>query len=54
MKGLEELDDGLDKKGVVFVKISDSGIGKDYSLETLPALVHFNQGEQQVFQGDLR
>lgn len=54
LKGLEELDDGLDKKGVVFLKISDAGIDRDYSLETLPALVHFSQGEQEVYQGDLR
>ena len=54
LKGLEQLDDGLDKKGVEFVKISDSGIDKDYSLEGLPALVHFSSGEPEVFQGDLR
>lgn len=54
LKGLEELDDGLDKKGVVFLKISDVGIDKDYSLETLPALVHFSSGSPSVFQGDIR
>jgi hypothetical protein len=54
LKNLEVLDDSLDKKDVDFVKISDAGIDKDYSLENLPALVHFNSGEPTVFQGDLR
>jgi hypothetical protein len=54
LKNLEVLDDSLDKRDVDFVKISDMGIEKDYSLETLPALVHFNSGEPTVFQGDLR
>ena len=54
LKGLEVLDDSLDKRDVDFVKISDAGIEKDYSLERLPALVHFSAGEPTVFQGDLR
>ena len=54
LKGLEVLDDSLDKRDVDFVKISDAGIEKDYSLEGLPALVHFSAGEPTVFQGDLR
>jgi len=51
---LEQLDDVLDAKGVYFAKISDAGIGDTYSLETLPALVHFLPEQVTVFQGDLR
>ncbi len=54
LKSLESLDDSLDKRDVDFVKISDAGIDKDYSLENLPALVHFSAGQPSVFQGDLR
>jgi len=54
LKTLEDLDDALDKKDIDFVKISDTGIDRDYSLECLPALVHFNSGTPSVFQGDLR
>ena len=51
---METVDNSLDKKDIDFVKISDDGIGKDYSLECLPALVHFNSGDPTVFPGDLR
>ena len=54
LKILEVLDDSLDKKDIDFVKISDTGIDRDYSLECLPALVHFESGRASVFQGDLR
>ena len=54
LKFMETVDNSLDKKDIDFVKISDDGIGKDYSLECLPALVHFNSGEATVFPGDLR
>ena len=51
---MEKVDNILDKKNIAFVKISDAGIDKDYSLECLPALVHFSSGEQILFPGDLR
>ena len=54
LKFMETLDNALDKKDIDFVKISDAGIDKDYSLECLPALVHFNSGAATVFPGDLR
>jgi len=54
LKVMEVFDNKLDKKDIDFVKISDDGIDKDYSLECLPALVHFKEGEPSVFQGDLR
>ena len=54
LKLMEVFDNKLDKKNINFVKISDDGIDKDYSLECLPALVHFKEGEPTVFPGDLR
>jgi len=54
LKFMETVDNSLDKKDIDFVKISDDGIGKDYSLECLPALVHFNAGDPTIFPGDLR
>ena len=54
LKFMETVDNSLDKKDIDFVKISDDGIDKDYSLECLPALVHFNSGAPTVFPGDLR
>ena len=54
LKVMEVFDNKLDKKKIDFVKISDDGIDKDYSLECLPALVHFKEGEPTVFPGDLR
>eukprot|EP00092_Neocalanus_flemingeri_P058940 GFUD01070340.1.p1 GENE.GFUD01070340.1~~GFUD01070340.1.p1 ORF type:complete len:2430 (-),score=751.56 GFUD01070340.1:121-7410(-) len=54
LKFMETFDNSLDKKDIDFVKISDEGIDKDYSLECLPALVHFNSGTPTVFPGDLR
>ena len=51
---MEKVDNVLDKKNIAFVKISDDGIDKDYSLECLPALVHFQSGSPSVFPGDLR
>jgi len=54
LKELERYDDKLDKKNIDFVQISEPGIDKDYSLETLPALAHFSSGKASVYQGDLR
>ena len=51
---MEKVDNILDKRNIAFLKISDDGIDKDYSLECLPALVHFNSGSSNVFPGDLR
>merc|ERR1712029_1067249 len=43
---MEKVDNILDKKNIAFVKIRDDGIDKDYSIECLPALVHFSTGTQ--------
>ena len=51
---MEKVDNILDKKNIAFVKISDDGIDKDYSIECLPALVHFSSGNQHLYPGDLR
>jgi len=51
---MEKVDNILDRKNIAFLKISDDGIDKDYSLECLPALVHFHSGTPHVFPGDLR
>jgi hypothetical protein len=56
IRQLEEIEDQLsdDPNVLDFVKIGKSGIGDDYGLEDLPALVYYRPGGEQVFFGDLR
>ena len=53
LEELEQIDEKLDKQDLAMVKISDQGANENYGIEELPALVYFENGVPQVYQGDL-
>jgi len=50
---LEEIDDDLDELGVLLVKINEPSVASDFGIESRPALVIFEKGIPNVFEGDL-
>ena len=49
LEELERIDEKLDKQDLTLVKISDDGAIDSYGLETLPALVYFENGVPEVY-----
>ncbi|CAH1113505.1 unnamed protein product [Psylliodes chrysocephalus] len=50
---LEHIDDDCDKYGIQFVKIDDYHAVKEYGLDSLPAVVYFEKGIPNIYDGDL-
>lgn len=53
LEELEHIDDDCDKYGIQFVKIDDPNAAEEYGLDTLPAVVYFEKGIPNVYDGDL-
>jgi len=53
LKTLEEIDDDLDKYGIMFVKISDEKEAEEYGIESFPALVVFENGIPNMYGDSL-
>ncbi|KFM83632.1 Hypothetical protein disulfide-isomerase, partial [Stegodyphus mimosarum] len=53
LEELESIDDDCDRHGIPFVKIDDDKVASEYGLETLPALVYFENKMPNFYQGDL-
>ncbi|XP_017783301.1 PREDICTED: uncharacterized protein LOC108567391 isoform X2 [Nicrophorus vespilloides] len=53
LEELEKIDDDCDKHGIQFVKIDDEGASDDYGIDNLPAVVYFERGIPNVYDGDL-
>ena len=52
LKNLEEIDDDLDDKGVLFVKISEVKAAVEYGIEERPTLVVFEKGIPNLYEGE--
>ena len=52
LKNLEEIDDDLDEKGVLFVKVSEFKAAVEYGIEERPTLVVFEKGIPNLYEGD--
>ncbi|XP_055708461.1 uncharacterized protein LOC129804839 isoform X7 [Phlebotomus papatasi] len=50
---LENIDDELEKEGIVIVRIDNAEEAKEYGLDHLPALVYFEEKIPSVYPGDL-
>ncbi|XP_021927608.1 uncharacterized protein LOC110833625 isoform X3 [Zootermopsis nevadensis] len=50
---LETIDDDCDKHGIQFVKIDDDSAAKEFGIDDVPALVYFEKGIPNVYDGDL-
>lgn len=53
LEELEHIDDDCDKYGIQFVKIDDAAAADEYGLDSLPAVVYFEKGIPNVYDGDL-
>lgn len=50
---LENIDDELEKEGIVIVRIDNAAEAKEYGLDHLPALVYFEEKIPALYEGDL-
>lgn len=50
---LENIDDELEKEGIVIVRIDNADEAKEYGLDHLPALIYFEDQIPSMYEGDL-
>jgi len=50
---LENIDDDLDKEGIVLVRLDDDKEAKKYGIDHLPALVYFEEEIPALYEGNL-
>uniref|UniRef100_A0A0K2V1A5 Thioredoxin domain-containing protein n=1 Tax=Lepeophtheirus salmonis TaxID=72036 RepID=A0A0K2V1A5_LEPSM len=50
LENLEEIDDDLDERGILFVKVSGSQVAYEYGIEKLPTIVLFENGIPNVYE----
>ncbi|XP_013108159.1 uncharacterized protein LOC106087600 isoform X7 [Stomoxys calcitrans] len=53
LEELENIDDDCDKHGITFVKTKDFSVADGYGVHDYPALVYFEGGIPNVFEGEL-
>lgn len=53
LEELENIDDDCDKHGIKFVKTKDFSVADGYGVHDYPALVYFESGIPNVFEGKL-
>lgn len=52
LEELENIDDDCDKHGITFVKTRDFSVADGYGVHEYPALVYFEGGIPNVFEGE--
>lgn len=50
---LENIDDELEKEGIVIVRMDNPEEAKEYGLDHLPTLIYFEEGIPSLYEGDL-
>lgn len=53
LEELENIDDDCDKHGITFVKTKDFSVADGYGVHDYPALVYFEGGIPNVFEGKM-
>lgn len=48
---LENIDDELDKEGIVIVRLDDANEAKEYGIDHLPTLVYFENKIPAIYEG---
>lgn len=51
---MENIDDELDKEGIVIVRLDDEKEAKEYGIDHLPTLVYFENKIPAIYEGNLR
>lgn len=52
LEELENIDDDCDRHGITFVKTKDFPVAEQYGVHEYPALVYFEGGIPNVFEGN--
>jgi len=50
---LENIDDELDKEGIIIVRIDNDAEAKEYGIDHLPTLMYFEDKIPAIYEGDL-
>lgn len=50
---LENIDDELEKEGIVIVRMDNENEAKEYGIDHLPTLVYFEENIPAIYEGDL-
>ncbi|KAL0882622.1 hypothetical protein ABMA27_001058 [Loxostege sticticalis] len=50
---LENIDDELEKEGIVIVRMDNDAEAKEYGIDHLPTLVYFEENIPAIYEGDL-
>jgi hypothetical protein len=50
---MENIDDDLEKEGIIMIRIDNAAEAKEYGLNHLPALVYFENKIPAIYEGDL-
>lgn len=50
---LENIDDELEKEGIVIVRMDNEDEAKEYGIDHLPTLVYFEENIPAIYEGDL-
>lgn len=53
MNELENIDDELEKEGIVIVRMDNENEAKEYGIDHLPTLVYFEENIPAIYEGDL-
>lgn len=50
---LENIDDDLEKEGIIIVRIDNDAEAKEYGIDHLPTLIYFEDKIPAIYEGDL-
>ena len=53
MNELENIDDDLEREGIVIIRIDNDAEAKEYGIDHLPTLVYFEDKIPSIYEGDL-
>lgn len=53
MNEMENIDDELEKAGIVIVRLDNEAEAKEYGIDHLPTLVYFEGKIPAIYEGDL-
>ena len=50
---MENIDDELEKEGIVIIRIDNDAEAKEYGIDHLPTLIYFEDKIPAIYEGDL-
>jgi hypothetical protein len=51
---IENIDDDLEREGIVIVRIDNDAEAKEYGIDHLPALIYFEEKLPAMYEGKFR